>query len=202
MRIAVIDGQGGGIGKALVEKLRAGLGKNTEILALGTNAAATAAMLKAGADEGASGENAIVVNAPRVDVIAGCIGILAAGSMLGEVTPAMAAAVGMSDAAKVLIPLGKCMIHVAGVAGKPLPQYILDAVAVVKNMAEHKKTGRADVYLADEAGNTMLLMESVDKVVPGEENVCLQSASGEQKTVRARIREMELSERRIVLKKI
>lgn len=135
MQIAVIDGQGGGIGKTMIEKLREALQEGVEILALGTNAVATAAMLKAGADEGASGENAIIVNAPKVDIIMGCIGILAAGSMHGEITSGIADAIGTSDANKVLIPLGKCMIHVAGVVGKPLPNYLDHAVSVIKNMA-------------------------------------------------------------------
>ena len=139
MRIAVIDGQGGGIGRAVIEKLRTELGDGPEIVALGANALATAAMLKAGANEGASGENAVVVNAPKVDIIVGCIGILVADSMLGEITPEIAKAVSMSSAEKVLIPIGKCMIHVAGVVGKPLPHYIDDAIAVIKTMAEQEK---------------------------------------------------------------
>jgi hypothetical protein len=139
MKIAVIDSQGGGIGKTIVEKLRAELEETTNILALGTNAYATAAMLKAGANEGASGENAIIVNAPKVDIIVGCIGILAAGSMLGEITPNIASAVSMSKANKVLIPFGKCMIHVVGVIGKPVTYYIDNAVSVIKNIAEGEK---------------------------------------------------------------
>ena len=92
MRIAVIDGQGGGIGKAIVEKLRKEMQEGIDIVALGTNSTATSIMIKAGANEGATGENAIVYNAPRVDVIVGAIGIIAANSMLGELTPAMARA--------------------------------------------------------------------------------------------------------------
>ncbi len=90
MRIAVIDGQGGGIGKTIVEKLRKELPEDVEIIALGTNALATSCMLKAGANEGATGENAIVANAGKVDVIMGTVGIIAANSMLGELTPQMA----------------------------------------------------------------------------------------------------------------
>ena len=85
------------------------------ITALGTNALATSAMLKAGADEGATGENAIVYNADKVDAIVGVVGILAANSMLGELSPAMAAAIAGSSALKVLIPLNKCCIQVAGI---------------------------------------------------------------------------------------
>jgi len=100
MRIAVIDGQGGGIGKAIVEKLRKELSEDVEIIALGTNALATSYMLKAGANEGATGENAIIVNVGKADVIMGTIGILAANSMLGELTPLLARAIAESPAKK------------------------------------------------------------------------------------------------------
>ncbi len=133
MRIAVVDGQGGGIGKAVVEKLRASFGVEVGILALGTNALATSLMLKAGANEGASGENAIVVNAPKVDYIIGSIGIISADSMLGEVTPAMARAIAQSPAMKILIPLNRCSIYVAGLQSKPLPDYIDNAVEMLKS---------------------------------------------------------------------
>jgi len=131
MRIAVVDGQGGGIGKLIVEKLRTAFGNDVGIIALGTNALAASLMLKAGANEGASGENAIVYNAPRVDVIIGSIGIISSNSMLGELTPAMARAVSDSDAVKVLIPLNRCNIMVAGTKEEPLPHYIDDAVEIV-----------------------------------------------------------------------
>ncbi len=131
MRIAVIDGQGGGIGKLIVEKLRIAFGNDIGILAMGTNALAASLMLKAGANEGASGENAIVYNAPKVDIIIGSIGIVCANSMLGELTPAMARAISESDAAKVLIPLNRCNILVAGIKEEPLPHYIDDAIEIV-----------------------------------------------------------------------
>lgn len=114
MRIAVIDGQGGGIGKNIIERIRQTLGSSLTILALGTNALATAAMLRAGADEGASGENAVLYNAPKVDVIVGSVGIIAANAMLGELTPAMARAVAESPARKILIPLNRCNLYVVG----------------------------------------------------------------------------------------
>lgn len=133
MRIAVIDGQGGGIGKTLIEKLRLELGDDMEILALGTNALATSLMLKAGANEGASGENAIVVNAPKVDLIIGSVAILAANSMLGELTPAMAKAIAESPAKKILIPLNRCGITIAGVSREPLPHYVNEAANIVKD---------------------------------------------------------------------
>jgi hypothetical protein len=132
MRIAVIDGQGGGIGKAIVEKLKIAFNEEIEILALGTNALAASLMLKAGANEGASGENAILVNAPRVDIIIGSVGIIAANSMLGELTPLMAKAIAESPAKKVLIPLNRCNIQVVGVINEPLPHYIDSAIGIVK----------------------------------------------------------------------
>lgn len=138
MRIAVIDGQGGGIGRSLVEKLRAALGDTDTITALGTNALATAAMLKAGAHEGATGENAIVVNAARADVITGSVGIIAANAMMGELTPKMAEAVGASNAQKVLIPLNRCHLIVAGIRNVPLPEYIDEAVAIIRGLAQHQ----------------------------------------------------------------
>ncbi len=134
MKIAVVDGQGGGIGKLIVEKLRAAFGNDIAILGLGTNALAASLMLKAGANEGASGENAVIFNASRVDIIIGSIGIVCANSMLGELTPAMARAVGESNAAKVLIPLNRCNILIAGTKEEPLPHYIDDAVCMVGNI--------------------------------------------------------------------
>ena len=132
MRIAVIDGQGGGIGKAIVEKLKSNFGETIEILVLGTNALATSLMIKAGANEGASGENAIVVNANKVDIIIGSIGIIAANAMLGELTPKMANAIAKSSAKKILIPLNRCNIEVVGVCNEPLPHYIDLAVLAVR----------------------------------------------------------------------
>ncbi len=131
LQIAVVDGQGGGIGRTLVEKLRAALGDRVRILALGTNALATSAMLRAGADEGATGENAIVYNAPRVQLIAGSIGIIAADAMLGELTPRMARAVAASPAEKILIPVNRCGLYVAGGAQLNLAVCLDDAVSMV-----------------------------------------------------------------------
>lgn len=108
-----MDAQGGGLGKILVEKLKARF-PDAEIVALGTNVAATGAMRKAGADQSATGENAVVFNVNRADIIIGGIGIIAANGMMGEITPKMAEAVSSSDALKVLIPIGKCSIYVPG----------------------------------------------------------------------------------------
>ena len=123
-RVAVIDGQGGGIGKMLVERLRLQFSDGIHLLVLGTNALATSAMLRAGADEGATGEHAIVRNASRVDVILGPIGIVVADAMLGELTPAMACAIGQSDAVKYLIPVSRCSVQIAGVQNRSLPQFV------------------------------------------------------------------------------
>jgi hypothetical protein len=132
MRIAVVDGQGGGIGKAIVERLRKEYNDRIEIIALGTNSLATSLMLKVGATEGATGENAIVYNVSKVDLILGPIGIVCANSLLGELTPLMAKAIAESPAKKILVPLNKCNVIVAGTESKPLPNYIDDAIKVVK----------------------------------------------------------------------
>lgn len=135
MRIAVIDGQGGGIGKAIVERLRKELPEDVDIIALGTNALATACMLKAGANEGATGENAIAVNAGKVDVIMGTVGIIAANSMLGELTPLMARAIAESPAKKLLLPLNRCNIEIVGTdKSEPLPHLTDKAVQSLKNL--------------------------------------------------------------------
>lgn len=139
MRIAVIDGQGGGMGRTIVEKLRLEFGEDIEIVALGTNALAAALMLKAGANEGASGENAIVFKSSRVDVIMGPIGIIAANSMLGELTPLMAKAIAESPAKKILIPMNRCNILIAGVKSEPLPHQVDNAVEMLKTIIEGDK---------------------------------------------------------------
>lgn len=133
-RIVVIDGQGGGIGKALVEQLRDAL-PESEIVAAGTNSLATTAMLKAGASMGATGENAVLYNCAHADIIVGPLGIVLANAMLGEITPRMAAAAADSNAQLVLVPVFKCRSHIAGLAEKPLAQYIEDAVHAVRQLA-------------------------------------------------------------------
>jgi hypothetical protein len=123
-RICVIDGQGGGIGGAVIKKLRDVFGEAVEIIALGTNAIATAQMLKAKANRGASGENAIVQTTKKVDIIIGPIGIIVANAMMGEVTSKMAEAVANSSAKKMLIPLTQENIEIIGLLPTPLPHLI------------------------------------------------------------------------------
>ena len=113
MKITIIDGQGGKIGKTIVEQLKKEHPEQ-ELYAIGTNSLATAAMLKAGADYGATGENPCIVNAQDSDIIIGPIGIVIANALLGEITPAIAAAVGGSKAYKILIPMNKCNHYVVG----------------------------------------------------------------------------------------
>ena len=123
-RICVIDGQGGGIGATLIRYLKAAYGEAVELLALGTNAIATAQMLKAGANKGATGENAVCRTAVRVDCIIGPVAITWANAMLGEVTPRMAEAVTSSAAVKILLPLTQENIIIVGVAEEPLPHMV------------------------------------------------------------------------------
>lgn len=139
MIIAVIDGQGGGIGSSLIEVIRRELGNSINILALGTNALATAAMLKAGANQGATGENAILVNACKVDVIMGCLSIIIESALVGELTSAMAQAIVNSTAKKILLQPNRNNIFVAGVSKQPLPHHIDDGLALLKQfMGENK----------------------------------------------------------------
>ncbi|HNZ08227.1 MAG TPA: DUF3842 family protein [Bacillota bacterium] len=113
MKIIVIDGQGGKIGKLIIEQVKKDL-PDQRIIAIGTNSIATSAMLKAGADAGATGENPIIVNSSDADVIIGPIGIMIANSLLGEITPRMADAVSQSKGLKLLLPLNKCSTIVVG----------------------------------------------------------------------------------------
>lgn len=127
MKLVVIDGQGGRLGSLLVEGLRKRL-PQAQICALGTNAVATAAMLKAGADVGATGENPVIRNVMDADGVLGPVGIVVANAILGEVTPAMAEAVGSCRGKKYLVPVNSCGVVVAGVEELPLPAYAAQAV--------------------------------------------------------------------------
>ena len=134
MNLMVMDGQGGGIGATIIKGLRASIGNDLEILALGTNSIATSRMMKAGANKGGTGENAILQTSKRVDVIVGPLAILMANSMMGEVTPGMAVAVSSSEAKKVLIPLTQEQVSIAGVSGEPLPHLVRQVVEMIKEM--------------------------------------------------------------------
>lgn len=123
-QICVIDGQGGGIGSAIIKKLKELFKETVEIVALGTNAIATAQMLKAKANRGASGENAIVQTVKQVDIIICPVGIIIANAMMGEVTPKIAEAVASSPAKKMLIPLFRENIEIVGISSAPLPHLI------------------------------------------------------------------------------
>ena len=128
MRILVIDGQGGGLGVQLVTRLKARLGEAAQVWAVGTNALATSAMLKAGADRAATGENAACYNALHADVIMGPIGLLCANALMGEVSPALAAAVSAAPGRRILVPMSSCGILVSGTAGLRMEDLLQDAV--------------------------------------------------------------------------
>lgn len=133
-RICIIDGQGGGIGTILIKYLKAAYGESLELIALGTNAIATSRMIKAGANKGASGENAICRTVAEVDCIVGPIAITWANAMLGEVTPRMAEAVTSSPATKILLPLSQERVQIVGMVKEPLPHLV--QAAVEKNIKE------------------------------------------------------------------
>ena len=133
MKILVIDGQGGGLGKQLVAALSAQC-PQAQLTAVGTNSLATSAMRKAGAVRTATGENAVVVNCRRADVIVGPIGIVIADALLGEITPAMAAAICQADAKRVLIPVNHCENFVVGVPEGPVSQLVQTAAQKVKEL--------------------------------------------------------------------
>ena len=132
MKIVVVDGQGGRLGKLLVEGVKARLPR-AQVYALGTNSIATSTMLKAGADFGATGENPVIRGVMDADAVLGPVGIVVAHAILGEVTPAMAEAVGGCRAKKFLVPMNSCGVVVAGVKEQPLPTYVAQAV---EQMAE------------------------------------------------------------------
>jgi NAD(P)-dependent dehydrogenase (short-subunit alcohol dehydrogenase family) len=129
-KICIIDGQGGGIGSTIIKKLKELFQETVEIIALGTNAIATAQMLRAGANRGASGENAIVQTVKTVDMIIGPVGIIVANAMMGEVTPKIAEAVAITQAKKLLIPLTQENIEIVGISSVPLPHLIEDLIEV------------------------------------------------------------------------
>ena len=124
IRIAVIDGQGGGIGTTIIKRIKEAFSERAEVWALGTNAIATAQMMKAGANRGATGENAIRRCAAQVDVIVGPISVLISNSMMGEMTPSMVQSIGESKAAKLLLPLTQEPVAIVGTVREPLPHMV------------------------------------------------------------------------------
>ena len=138
MRIVVIDGQGGRMGSQLIEGVRAA-GIACDITAIGTNVLATSAMLKAGADRGATGENPVIVACRDAEVIVGPIGILAADSLLGEITPPMAVAVGQSRAIKLLLPVNQCRNVVVGTQQMTLSQLVSAAVGQLRQLDQGQR---------------------------------------------------------------
>ena len=138
MNVLVIDGQGGQLGSQLIKTIVSEL-KQLRITAIGTNAVATAAMLKAGAHQAATWENPVVVACKKADVIIGPIGIVIADSMLGEVTPNMAVAIGQADAMRILIPVNKCENLVAGVSSISTKALLEDVVEKLKKQIEESE---------------------------------------------------------------
>ena len=130
MKVLIIDGQGGGLGRQLVAAVKERF-PEIEVLAVGANSTATGAMLRAGADLAATGENAVLVASRRADVIMGPIGIVIADAMLGEITPVMAAAAGQSEAKRILLPVGQCDNIIAGVRDMPMAKMGQEAVELL-----------------------------------------------------------------------
>ncbi len=135
MNVLVIDGQGGQLGSQLVKGIMTNC-KEAKVTAVGTNAIATGAMLKAGAHQAATGENPVVVACRKADVIVGPIGIVIADSLFGEITPQMAVAVGQADAVRILLPVNKCDNLVAGVTDLSMSTLIEDVIKKIKEIAE------------------------------------------------------------------
>ena len=144
MNILVIDGQGGGVGKALITQLKS-VFPQCSIMAVGTNSIASSVMKKAGADIVATGENAVKVNSRRADVITGPVGIIAADSLYGEISAEMAVAVAQSEAVKVLIPFQNCGVTIAGCDAVPLAESIVSAVKKIAQIAENGEKSKKNL---------------------------------------------------------
>lgn len=140
MKVLVIDAQGGGIGRQVVAAIRENI-PALSVTAVGTNTTATSAMLKAGADHGATGENAVIVGARKADVIIGPIGIIVADSMFGEVTPNMAKAVGQSNARRILIPVNQCDNIVVGVKELGIRELVGEVISELQKITGASPNG-------------------------------------------------------------
>lgn len=134
--ILIIDAQGGGLGKQLISTIKQNV-NNIEIMAVGTNSVATSNMLKAGADHAATGENSIVVCSKKADIIVGPIGIVITDSLYGEITKAMAVAIGQSNATKVLIPFNSCDNIIVGIKDSNMTSLVNEAVLKIKQIVEN-----------------------------------------------------------------
>lgn len=139
MKIAVIDGMGGGIGSQAVERLKSLNNNDIEIIALGTNSQATANMLKSGAHEGATGENAIAWMCQKVDIIIGPLAIIAANSMMGEISPKISEAIASSPARKLLLPVSKCNIDVIGLESLQFKTIFNELTIKIKKILEERE---------------------------------------------------------------
>ena len=133
MKILIVDGQGGGVGRQLATKIKEAF-PDVRLMAVGTNTVATAAMLKGGADDAATGENAVLVAARKADIIVGPLGIVVADSLGGEITPAMANAIAQSDARRILIPFKHCDNVIVGVSDFTLGNLIQQAVEELRKL--------------------------------------------------------------------
>ena len=141
--VAIMDGQGGGFGVAIIKELRAHFGESIEIWALGANSTATTAMMKAKANRGATGENAVKVSLPKVDALMGPIAITWPNAMMGEISPAIAEAVTGLAAPKILIPLSQEGIILAGFTSEPLPHLVTEAIRQLAIVAQTGLTGKS-----------------------------------------------------------
>jgi len=143
--IAVIDGMGGNIGHQIVSQLRRELSDHVEILAFGANSAATANMMRARANRGATGENAIRVSIAQADIVLAPVACVIPNSYMGELTPGMADAIASSNAVKILLPLGQFKISFVGVSGQPLPHLMEEALVQVKQVLGLNREVKSDV---------------------------------------------------------
>ncbi len=137
MTVLVIDGQGGGLGKQLVSSIKESC-PQVQVIAVGTNSSATNMMLKAGADQAATGENSVVVCSKKADIITGPIGIVIADALLGEISPAMAVAVGQSPAKRVLVPVNHCSNLIAGIGDRSIGKLVQAAVEEIQRLVKEK----------------------------------------------------------------
>lgn len=134
-RIMVVDAQGGGLGRQLIDTIKKSI-PDVHIIAVGTNSIATGTMLKAGADEAATGENSVRVAAKKVRVIIGPLGMVIADAMLGEITPQIACAIAQADAKRIMIPFSNCDNYIAGVSDFSMGRLISDAVEHLKKVLD------------------------------------------------------------------